>query len=39
MNENQLLHYQSKLDFEIDSWDLYVALTEGMPVVVIDGRT
>lgn len=24
---------------EIDSWDLYVALTEGMPVVVIDGRT
>ena len=38
MDENQLLHYQAKLEYETDSWDLYVALKEGKPWVVIDGR-
>lgn len=39
MKENQLLYYQAKLQYETDSWDLYVALKEGMPWVVIDGRS
>jgi rhodanese-related sulfurtransferase len=38
MNENQLLHYQAKLAYETDSWDTYVALTEGKSWVVVDGR-
>ena len=38
MEQNQLLHYQAKLEYETDSWDLYVALKEGKPWVVIDGR-
>lgn len=38
MKENQLLYYQAKLQYETDSWDLYVALKGDMPWVVIDGR-
>jgi rhodanese-related sulfurtransferase len=34
----QIEHYQSKLAFEIDSWDLKVALESGENVVVIDAR-
>ena len=39
MKESQLLHYHAKLEYETDSWDLYVALKEGRPWVVIDGRS
>lgn len=39
MNTDQMNHYRSKLAFEIDSWDLYEALTGNEPVVVIDGRS
>lgn len=39
MEENQLLYYQFKLKYETDSWDLYVALKESAPCVVIDGRS
>ncbi len=35
----QLRHYESKLAFEIDSWDLSVALAAGEKVVVIDARS
>ena len=34
MNE-QLRHYQRKLEFEIDSWDLKVAREAGEPITVI----
>lgn len=37
MND-QIRHYANKLSFEIDSWDLKVALESGDPVVVIDAR-
>ena len=38
MNE-QLNHYQRKLDFEIDSWDLKVSLDAQEDVVVVDARS
>jgi rhodanese-related sulfurtransferase len=34
----QLAHYADKLAYEIDSWDLSVALRNGTNVVVIDAR-
>ena len=34
--EIQLRHYSDKLAFEIDAWDLQVALDTGENVVVID---
>lgn len=36
--DDQIEHYESKLAFEIDSWDLKVALESGENVVVIDAR-
>ena len=38
MNE-QLKHYESKLTFETDSWDLKVALESGENIIVIDARS
>jgi len=38
MNE-QIQHYESKLAYEIDSWDLKVALDAGENVIVIDARS
>ncbi|MFN0149537.1 MAG: rhodanese-like domain-containing protein [bacterium] len=38
MNE-QLRHYQDKLTFEIDAWDLKVALEGGDRIVVVDARS
>ncbi len=38
MNAQQL-HYENKLAYEIDSWDLSVALAAGERVVVIDARS
>ena len=38
MNE-QIKHYEDKLKYEIDSWDLSIALKEGQNVVVIDARS
>ena len=37
--EEQLRHYESKLAFEIDSWDLTVALEARENIVVIDARS
>ncbi|MDE0653169.1 MAG: rhodanese-like domain-containing protein [bacterium] len=39
MNADQLNHYKSKLDFEMDSYDVYEALGNGEPIVVVDGRS
>ena len=42
MNETrqaQLAFYKGKLSYEIDSWDLFEALTAGDEVVVVDGRS
>ncbi len=36
---DQLLHYQRKLDYEIDAWDLKVAREAGEHVTVIDARS
>lgn len=38
MNEDQMRHYQSKLAFETDSWDLYSALDKNENWVAVDGR-
>ena len=38
MSIDQLNYYQSKLAYETDSADLYEALENGEPVVVVDGR-
>ncbi len=37
--EDQLQHYQNKLAFETDSWDLKVALEAGENLIVIDTRS
>lgn len=37
--EEQLKHYADKLAYEIDSWDLRVALDQGEAVIVIDARS
>lgn len=34
----QLKHYQDKLEYEIDSWDLEVALKAGEEITVVDAR-
>jgi len=36
---DQLLFYQQKLQFEIDSWDLSLALSRGVEIIVIDARS
>lgn len=39
MNTDQMEHYNRKLAFETDSWDLYEALGRNEPVMVVDGRS
>ena len=39
MSIDQMNHYQRKLAYEMDSWDLYEALGENEPVTIIDGRS
>ena len=36
---DQRQHYSDKLAFEIDSWDLHVALEGGDEIVVVDARS
>ena len=36
---DQTEFYQAKLNYETDSWDLYEALNNGEPIVVIDARS
>jgi rhodanese-related sulfurtransferase len=37
--DRQLLHYRSKLEFEIDSWDLKLARESGERIIVVDARS
>lgn len=37
--DDQLKHYADKLAYEIDAWDLQVALNAGEPVIVVDARS
>jgi len=37
--DEQLRYYENKLSFEIDSWDLKIALEAGENIVVIDARS
>ena len=37
MND-QIKHYENKLKFEMDSWDLYESINNGEEVIVIDAR-
>jgi rhodanese-related sulfurtransferase len=39
MSIEQMAHYQSKLAFEMDSWDLHIALSNNEALVVVDGRS
>ena len=39
MDSDQLRHYANKLAYEIDSWDLKVALENGERVIVLDVRS
>lgn len=39
MSVDQMAHYQRKLAYEMDSWDLYVALNQEQAVTVVDGRS
>ena len=39
MDVEQLAHYESKLAYEMDSWDVYAALEAGEDLVIVDGRT
>ena len=39
MSIEQMTHYQSKLAFEMDSWDLHVAISNEDALVVVDGRS
>lgn len=37
--EDQIRHYENKLAYEIDSWDLHVAMQAGEKLTVIDARS
>ena len=39
LNQDQVLHYQRKLQYEIDAWDLHQALEAGENIVIIDARS
>ena len=36
---NQTEFYQAKLNYETDAWDLFEAINNGEPIVVIDARS
>lgn len=38
MTVTQLAHYQNKLAYEMDSWDIFAALQAGEQLIVVDGR-
>ncbi|MEI8112700.1 MAG: rhodanese-like domain-containing protein [Bacteroidia bacterium] len=37
--ENQQAFYEQKLEFEVDSWDLFEALKNGEKVIALDARS
>ncbi len=38
-NSDQIIHYQNKLQFEIDAWDLHQAISANENIIVIDARS
>jgi len=38
LETNTVAHYERKLEFEIDSWDLWDAVRSGEDIVVVDAR-
>ncbi|MBP2314307.1 rhodanese-like domain-containing protein [Azospirillum soli] len=36
---HQIAFYENKLEYETDSWDLYIALQEGTDIVIVDARS
>ena len=36
---NRIAHYENKLKYEIDSYDLYEGLNAGEDIVVVDARS
>nr|WP_208293473.1 rhodanese-like domain-containing protein [Zophobihabitans entericus] len=39
MSIEQIIHYQSKLAYEMDSADLYLSLNQKENIVIVDGRS
>ncbi|TCB34245.1 rhodanese-like domain-containing protein [Acinetobacter sp. ANC 4910] len=39
MAVSPLEFYQAKLNYEMDSWDLFEALSQGQKIIVVDGRS
>lgn len=39
MTVDQMTHYQRKLAYEMDSWDLYLAMSNSESLIVVDGRS
>lgn len=37
--EDQIRHYENKLRFEIDSWDLNKSVDQGKNIIIIDARS
>ena len=37
--EEQINYYKQKLEFEIDSWDLFESINRGDKIIVIDARS
>ena len=37
--DDQIRHYEEKLSYETDSWDLNEAIQNGEKIVVIDARS
>ncbi len=35
---DQMNYYQRKLAYEMDSWEIYVAVGENEPITAVDGR-
>jgi hypothetical protein len=39
INSDQISHYRNKLEYEIDSWDLYKGIERGENIIVVDARS
>lgn len=39
MNTDQINHYTQKLQYEMDAWDLFLAVENGDDIVIIDARS
>ncbi|SDB84826.1 rhodanese-like domain-containing protein [Acinetobacter boissieri] len=39
MTAKQRAYYEEKLNYEIDSWDLFIALKASENIIIVDGRS